>query len=140
MANTKNITKLVEMINKVAPGNKDMDDDLMLLYHGMLHDVPDEILSDAAMLHISKPDTAWLPSPGELRHLCKQVTRMTPSTYCDASLELRNSLENSEGYYWKKLVEYDKHVSECSICTEPKNDQLPRIPQSISEIAKQIEH
>jgi len=136
MASIPNITKLVEMLNKVAPGNNDIDDDLMMIYHGTLHDVPDEVLKDAAMLHISKEETAWLPSPGELRGLCKRVTKMTPPTYCGDALEMRDQLTGKG--YWAKLVEYDKHISECEICTEPQQNILPRIPAEITDVAKRL--
>lgn len=136
MAKIANIIKLVEMIAKVAPGDKDIDDDLMMIYHGMLQDVPDDVLKDAAMLHLSKPDTAWLPSPGELRALCKQASRLTPAVHCDEAMTLRGEL-TGEGY-WGKLLKYDQHVAECEVCTEPQQNILPRIPQSINGIAKRL--
>ncbi len=136
MADLETVIKFVNMLNTVAPGDKEISDELMTIYHYDLQDVDDDILQNAAEFHITKPDTAWLPSPGELRQLCREAqVRANRTLLCKEYIAIYDLFLDAKPERKKQLA----HLKSCTICQTPKHvPDLPRIPQQIGDVAKQL--
>ena len=140
--NAEKVLLIADTINRLASisvplGKVVITEEQMDAYQYMLKDVPDDSIRDAAHWHMSKDETGWMPTPGEFRGLCRQVTKVTPPTYCEEGIKLGKAISGADGY-WKRLIAHEKHVDECPICDEPEQKRLPRIPQEIVDVAKRL--
>lgn len=136
MANLLLITNFVNMLAELTPQGKTISKEAMKMYHLILHDVTDESLKAAVMDELSQDKPAWMPSPGQLRELCRKWQAKANTTVrCNDFVAIYDvSLEEKEET--RRLF---AHLETCEICRTPKKvPALSAIPLDIGKVTKRL--